>query len=107
MTEPCHCDGPNADCTRSGLPMLGRLFDLCKGIGVSPQTSENYRRLWDGTKRPRCRHLGNAYDVAECPTCNGWMRIKLYECRVHTSCTLATPMSGRACCGECPDYQPK
>ena len=69
-TPPCSCAGPNADCTRSGLPMLGRLYEICAGINCSHQMSEHYRRLWDARQTPPCKHLGAASGKAiQCPTC--------------------------------------
>lgn len=59
--EPCHCSKPNADCRRSGQPMVGRLWELCSGtkcpLDPSGQpkiykdgltVSEYYRARWDG-----------------------------------------------------------
>jgi hypothetical protein len=105
MTDPCRCIEANPDCMRGGLPMVGRLYELCAGINCSPQLSEHYRRLWDSVRRPRCRYLGEPTGAAiGCPTCAGSTWIKTFACDVHATCSLATEVDGIACCAHCPDY---
>lgn len=47
MAEPCLCNQQNPECHRAGLPMVGRLWELCSGTNCSKATSEKYRTLWD------------------------------------------------------------
>lgn len=58
MTEPCKCPNPNTDCQRAGMPMVGRLYELCSGRCPSERPcrdglSERYRAAWDEAKRQR------------------------------------------------------
>jgi hypothetical protein len=107
-TPPCSCAGPNVNCTRSGLPMLGRLYEICAGINCSPQMSEHYRRLWDARHTPPCMHLGAASGRAiQCPTCAGATWIKTFWCDLHETCTTLTELPGLPCCATCPDHTEK
>ncbi len=47
MTTPCQCSAPSEACRRAGLPMIGRLWELCSGTNCDAATSERYRELWD------------------------------------------------------------
>ena len=52
MAESCKCPMPNPDCRRAGVPMLGRLWELCSGQcpperPCSGALSNQYRSLWD------------------------------------------------------------
>ena len=54
--EKCRCDGPNRECRRAGLPMVGRLWEICSGRCPSERPctisqSENYRRYWDSNEQ--------------------------------------------------------
>lgn len=54
-----------------------------------------------------CRHLGgDTGAMIECPSCAGSVRVKMFECAIHRSCTLAKPVPGVACCQGCPDFAP-
>lgn len=52
MTEPCKCPVPNNECFRAGVPMIGRLWEMCSNNCPSERPctakqSEEYRKLWD------------------------------------------------------------
>lgn len=47
MTEPCRCIVSSAECRRAGVPMVGRLWELCSGTNCEVAVSERYRALWD------------------------------------------------------------
>lgn len=49
MALPCRCDAQNRNCLRSGAPMVGRLWELCRGVNCSAALSEKYRELWDSS----------------------------------------------------------
>jgi len=51
--EPCRCDGPSQQCRRAGVPMIGRLWELCSGVNCSPELSRRYRAKWDGLAVPQ------------------------------------------------------
>lgn len=67
MAKPCECPHPNPECTRSGQPMVGRLWELCSGScpserPCSQEMSEAYRTRWDrhAGRRGVCKFLGEA-----------------------------------------------
>lgn len=98
--EPCLCSAPNRFCHRAGVPMLGRLHELC-------QTSEAYRAAWDGQQlhRPPCKHQGLMTGTIPCETCAGRVQLKILRCDVHTECTIGKAVPGYACCVTCSDYE--
>ena len=101
MTPPCHCPAPDARCLRAGLPMVGRLWELCAGVRCAPERSTAYRRLWDGRRRRPCCHLGD--DTGErkvCLPCRGRVELKVFACRhpAHGTTTLRE-------CADCPDFE--
>ncbi len=54
-----------------------------------------------------CRHLGaDTGGTVPCPSCRGTVRVKLFACGVHGTCTAAKSVAGHACCHTCPDYAP-
>jgi hypothetical protein len=107
--KPCQCEAPNPECRRSGQPMVGRLWQLCRGVNCSPQDSALYRATWDGLPdsaiRPTCQHLGPALgEKIVCGTCAGNVRLKVFGCALHKRCTQLKPVDGAACCAGCLDY---
>lgn len=112
--EPCRCEGPNESCLRSGKPMLGRLFELCKGLHCEPGRSDAYRRHWDGLpqefveyqrQRVPCVMLGGESGEVNCKTCNGNVRQKTYHCSKHGQCSPYARIDGKPWCQTCPDFQ--
>jgi hypothetical protein len=100
-SEFCLCQAPNRFCRRAGVPMVGRLWELC-------QTSEAYRNAWDGTVpggRPPCRQLGSVTGSVECDSCAGRVHLKVFRCAIHGQCTIAREVPGVTCCTHCTDYQ--
>ncbi len=51
-----------------------------------------------------CVYLGDLIGFAQCGSCKGRVRLKVFQCDIHGSCTLAKPVPGIRCCAECPDY---
>jgi hypothetical protein len=109
MTEACRCPGPSQDCRRAGLPMLGRLFELCRGINVSPGLSEAYRRLWDEKKtadreqpvrQGDCFHLGAVIDRRDSTCSRKW----LMQCSIHGQCTAVAVDPHIQSCEHCKDW---
>ena len=101
MSDPCLCKEPNRFCRRAGVPMVGRLWELC-------QTSEAYRNAWDGAlpgNRPRCVHLGHVAGSVECDSCAGRVHLKVFRCALHGQCTIAREVPGFTSCLQCRDYQ--
>ena len=59
------------------------------------------------TARGPCVHLGKATkDTIKCTTCNGNVRIRLFECELHKRCSIKKPV-GFQCCWNCPDHEEK
>lgn len=54
-----------------------------------------------------CLHRGEEIRTADCPTCSGHVRVKVFACAIHSECTLAKPLPGIACCQGCGDYAPR
>jgi hypothetical protein len=63
MVQSCRCPEPNPECNRAGIPMVGRMWELCSGKcpAERPCTalmSEQYRALWDGKVPPTPTNSG-------------------------------------------------
>jgi hypothetical protein len=56
--------------------------------------------------RPPCRHRGAVIATRECAACQGRVRLKLFRCELHGSCTTTRTSEGAACCGHCEGYEP-
>jgi hypothetical protein len=54
--------------------------------------------------RDACIHLGDKVGTHECETCQGSVKIKLYACALHGTCTLGKKLPEIACCAQCGDY---
>jgi len=101
----CRCTGPNRACRRAGVPMVGRLWQLCAGVGCSAAASAAYRRMWDG-QRPRgqCIYLGPFTGATRsCSSCRGRVSLKVFLCQ-HLE-HAAQPTTTERDCRNCPDYE--
>lgn len=68
------------------------------------ESSEVYRRRWSAPVGHRCVHRGDPTGQAvECPSCGGHVRIKLFGCGIHGTCTTERQVAGHGCCAGCPD----
>lgn len=95
--------------------MVGRFWELCRGINCDPMESERRRAFADGLPAPdqvpparsfKCVHLGEATgDKVQCIPCGGNIQIKLYACEIYTTCTLVKKLDGITCCNGCKDYK--
>lgn len=57
------------------------------------------------TQKGRCKHLGKATDkTVECDSCNGRVRLKLFECAVYSLCLPGKQIDNIACCIGCDSY---
>jgi hypothetical protein len=56
--------------------------------------------------RPPCRHRGPVVGTRECKACQGHVRLKLFGCGLHGSCTTTRSWEGAACCARCEEYEP-
>jgi len=54
----------------------------------------------------RCQYLGSLHSEKGCDSCQGKVRIKLFDCAVHGQCSIGKALPGIACCASCPDYSP-
>lgn len=51
-----------------------------------------------------CAHRGGPTgETVLCPSCAGSVRLKMFACAVHGTCTVSRRAVGVACCVECPD----
>ena len=55
-------------------------------------------------KAPPCIHLGDKTGTRECETCQGSVKIKLYACALHGTCTLGKRIDMLPVCSQCGDY---
>ncbi len=79
--------------------------------GLTPAVEESYRRVWRGQPAnpprqpaliPDCRFRGPPTgEEIGCRSCGGSVRLKVFECSVHGSCTIGKKTDGRACCKGC------
>jgi hypothetical protein len=53
-----------------------------------------------------CRHRGAVMETRECAACKGRVRLKLFRCDLHGSCTTMRSLEGAACCARCEGYEP-
>src|SRR5262245_1274008 len=114
--RPCQCSEPNPACRRGGQEMIGRLWELCRGVNCDAATSLEYRRAWDGlppsweerrrTNFPCVSRGGPTGEVRDCPSCGGRVRLKLLACDRHGNCTAERRAEGVAWCPTCADYRP-
>ena len=103
VPAPCRCPQPDAACRRAGLPMTGRLWELCAGANCSAQQSAAYRQRWDGVpiQQSACVHRGDATgDLRPCLTCRGRVALKLFAC-AHPAHGPAVTLAD---CRRCGDY---
>ncbi len=55
-----------------------------------------------------CANLGESTaELVECKTCSGRVQLKVFECHVFGTCTIARKVDGVACCdgGKCKSYK--
>ena len=108
MLALCNCNGPNPDCRRAGQPMVGRLWQLCAGVGCTPAESAAYRQCWDERSAPArrfalCLHLGpDTGERRRCPGCLGHVEMKIFQC-LHPS-HASEPTTTLPACRQCPDH---
>jgi hypothetical protein len=74
----------------------------------NPVFSPAHHAMWSGQTPPTstlpCVHRSAESTGSEqCQTCQGTVRIKLYGCDIHKSCTIATVLPGYATCQTCKD----
>ncbi|MCI0459761.1 MAG: hypothetical protein L0Z62_22655 [Gemmataceae bacterium] len=63
-----------------------------------------YQRLWGITGPGACVHLGaETGETGECVSCWGRVKLKVFGCVVHGTCTTGKQVEGVACCRGCPD----
>lgn len=49
-----------------------------------------------------CRHRSaGAVGEAECPTCAGTVRLKVFTCKEFGECTVSRKVDGKGCCEGC------
>jgi hypothetical protein len=115
--EPCRCPAPNPECRRGlGHPMVGNLWRVCAGVGCSAETSDAYRRLFDGLPAPaqvyarnvRCTHRSaDSTGTRDCPACprhpTGHVTLMTFGC----GCTpRGDPVCTDRDCQGCPHHEP-
>lgn len=89
---PCNHSAPAAGCAFCAVAAADPRYAALFGLRAAPPASS-------------CAFLGAPTgEVAECPSCNGRVRLKLFACAKHGRCTLGKPAPGVACCRGCPDH---
>jgi len=68
----------------------------CSGVMKVDQSTE--------TRSVVCVHLGKVNKKIKCNSCEGNVRIKLFDCAIHKQCTLSKDIDDIACCKSCGDY---
>jgi hypothetical protein len=72
----------------------------------APATPSPSRPTPPVLSRPPCKYLLTQVTEEVCPSCQGFVRIKVMACQQHGLCTIAKPLAGKACCATCLDYSP-
>lgn len=99
------------DCSQFDIGSRKR--SICDGTsGLDPAMEEAYRRLWVGQQPAEpdfsCHHRGEHVDWVDCPTCrSGKVKLKIFECAVHTRCVIAKDVEEIKGCVGCPDQNPR
>ena len=61
----------------------------------------------DRAQRGPCKFRGErTNETIQCTTCNGNVRIRLFECEIHKRCSIKKPV-GFQCCWNCKDHKEK
>lgn len=84
-------------CGRS--PQLFALWEQGRGPG-QPGSGTSFK----AATRP-CRHRRDVRRTVACPACRTQVALKVFGCRLHEECTIATQLAGVACCAACPDHE--
>ena len=97
--------------------MVGRPYQICQGVNVSPMVREGYLAKWAAeaiTPPPKvpvivspreCTHMGKEVETRLCPTCGGKVQVKVFECTIHHLCSMGKEVGVKVCRG-CEEYSP-
>ena len=108
----CECIEPGY-CTRHKCDKDRLRVEMC-------QRFQHWFELWEqghgpGQSHPvpdaqrihiPCRHRGPHTRNQQCPTCQGHVEIKVFECCKHQECVLSTKQPEIVSCQTCTDYIP-
>lgn len=106
MSRPCYCENVR----------IGSAYttDQCRLCWLYHHR-EDYRALWDSSdfgllensnpKAAKCKYRGSHIREEECKACRGHVRIKIFACEIHQTCSIAKPIAGAHCCAECTEYE--
>jgi hypothetical protein len=53
-----------------------------------------------------CINLLNLFESKKCNSCNGNVKIKVFNCIIHDKCTINKEITNIVCCKNCPSYKP-
>jgi hypothetical protein len=81
------------------------MFELWEA-GRGPGQERSFAQPPVVAQMANCRHRRTELRRVECPACFSRLLLKVFECEIHTECTLAKPLPGIACCMQCPDRTP-
>jgi hypothetical protein len=127
--RPCTCDrvdvgrayDPDAHCRLCWLyhhaPGSNRewggdgLVALVDGVAHVPTPRVHGVRQADATPAPAparrtrlCKLLGEEVERVVCPTCSGKVELKVFNCPIHSRCTIGKLIPGAHLCADCNDY---
>lgn len=102
MNRPCFCNN---------TPKENEVYstNYCRLCWLY-QHSPTYRILWSDpktqAKNQPCFHLGlDTGETLLCPSCQGAVKVKLFNCSLHQKCSLVKPVGETKCCKTCTDYK--
>jgi hypothetical protein len=52
-----------------------------------------------------CAHRSSSYRLEGCETCGGSVKFKVFQCLLHTECTLSSQLDAIQNCNNCLDRQ--
>ena len=106
---PCECAKPGW-CERHRCEKSRHNFELCRRRKDWFEAFESKQTVIQQISRTNirkadCIHRKNVISERECQTCSGNVRIKVFSCELHNSCTVRKPIEDLPCCITCEDYQ--
>jgi len=50
-----------------------------------------------------CQHRGPELRREQCPSCSGFVQVKVFQCSLHNECTMSKQIDNLKTCNTCPD----
>jgi hypothetical protein len=105
---PCECTEPGW-CKRHQCEKPRHFYELCRRRQDYFEMFEKGQSFLQQTKTRNptqisCRHRGIVREEVDCATCNGSVRIKVFDCPLHERCTVGKRLEDTTCCLTCEDF---